>query len=55
MSRDTEYPTTVAEYLRCVVTSTTLNFVAPLMTWLFVRTSPERVRIIPVPAASPSW
>ena len=46
---------TVAVYLRWVVTSTTLNFVAPAITWLFVRTSPEREMIIPVPAASPCW
>src|SRR5712691_3900600 len=28
--------------------------VAPAMTWLFVRTSPEAVRIIPVPAPRPA-
>jgi hypothetical protein len=29
--------------------------VAPAITWLFVSTSPDGVRSIPVPAAAPPW
>src|ERR1700693_2581186 len=35
--------------------SLTLMAVAPLITWLFVSTSPEEVSTIPVPAAFSSW
>ena len=43
----------IAVYLWWVETLTTLKLVAPLITWLFVSTSPEREMIIPVPAARP--
>src|SRR5471032_1480126 len=35
--------------------SVTLMVVAPSITWLLVRISPEEVRTIPVPAASSCW
>src|SRR5580704_13400150 len=35
--------------------SVTLIVVAPSMTWLLVRISPEEVSTIPVPAASSCW
>ena len=36
-----------------MATIVTLIVVAPLMTWLFVRTSPDDVTTTPVPAAAP--
>ena len=40
----------------CPVDSTvTVMLVAPLMTWLLVRTSPSEVRTMPVPALSAFW
>src|SRR5207248_4829198 len=52
MSFETLYPMTCAVYDRPspVVTWTE---VAPRITWLFVRTSPDDVRTMPVPAAPP--
>src|SRR5256885_7400225 len=52
MSFETLYPMTCAVYDRPspVVTWTE---VAPRITWLFVRTSPDEVRTMPVPAAPP--
>src|SRR6266567_4217964 len=51
MSAVTSYPTTLAEYVRTVLTKVTLMLVAPSMTWLLVSISPEEVRTRPVPAA----
>ncbi len=52
-SSPASYPTTFAVYVLPVTPTSTWIFVAPLMTWLLVRTSPEDVRTMPEPAASP--
>jgi hypothetical protein len=44
---------TVAEYVPARPAICTVMLVAPDTTWLFVRTSPVEVRMIPVPAAVP--
>ena len=48
-------PTTVAVYVLPVLITVALTVVAPATTWWLVITSPSEVRIMPVPAASPSW
>ena len=42
-------------YLCPVPGTTTLIVVAPVITWLFVRISPDEVSTMPVPAAAPFW
>src|SRR5499427_6075807 len=51
MSRVWSYPTTLAAYVRPFPMSRTLIEVAPLITWLLVRISPDCVSTTPVPAA----
>src|SRR5207249_212867 len=46
-------PTTSAGYVPGRPSIATRTLVAPRITWLFVRTSPVVVRIIPVPEALP--
>ena len=52
MSADGSVPTTVAAYDRPVRGTMMVIWVDPLITWLFVRTSPLPVSTMPVPEAS---
>src|ERR1700686_5030732 len=51
----TEYPITVAVYVRPLPTIRALIAVAFSMTWLFVSTRPDEESTMPVPAAAPPW
>jgi hypothetical protein len=55
MSSAASVPSTVAWYLRPVVTSVTVILLEPWITWLLVSTTPEELSTMPVPAAVPSW